>query len=306
MRRRVVLALSAAAVASIAGCGSSEEGDTESTPPDGETEGANGGTETSSADDGQTDGGSEPDYAISADVPMEAEVGEEFTFGATMTNDGDEIEATFGLDVALADQDELETLFNEEITLRTGESESFESEPFSSDEAGRIQWEFYLSPEGRPRVADATETVVKTPSRSWGESYRTPTDLAITASNPRFDERYEYEGPDGETNVHRTDEGETFAFIDFRVENNAGATRTTPKRVSVGLVATGVQFEPMSRSEYEGDDMYDGSNEIIDGFFEEGVLPFVVPAEAEIDEIQLFHSGRDLNPHAEWNVIWRA
>lgn len=288
----------------MAGCGSNDEGGADSDPPDGDTDEADERTETNTDGEGQV--GGEQDYAIRADVPGEVEVGEEFTFGATMTNEGEEIEATFGLDVALADRDELETLFNEEITLRSGGSESFESDLFASDESGTIQWEFYLVPDDRARVVDAKETVVETPSRNWGESFRTPTDLVITASNPRFDSRYEYEGPDGEKKRHRANEGEKFAFIDFRVENDSGATRETPKRVSVGLIATGVQFEPMSRAEYERDDMYDGSNDIVDGFFEEGIQPFVVPAEASIDGLQLFHSGRDLGLYTEWNVIWRA
>ncbi|MCQ4333167.1 hypothetical protein KM295_06675 [Natronomonas sp. F2-12] len=306
MRRRFVLSLSAAAVASLAGCGRDDGGDAGSGSPDSETDGTTTGAEGGQNSESRADGEPDLDYTISADVPAEVEVDEEFTFGAMMRNEGEDMEATFGLDVALADREVPETLFNEEITLRSGGSESFESGAFASDEAGTILWEFYLVPEDRPRVMDAKETVVQTPTRSWGEPYQTSTGLAITASNPRFESRYEYTGPDGERNVHRAGEGEKFVFIDFRVENNSGTTRTTPKRVGVGLVATGVQFEPMSRTEYERDDMYDGSNEIVDGFFEEGVLPFVVPSEAEIDGLRLFHSGSDVRQYAAWNVIWRA
>lgn len=310
-RRRVLAASSAGLTAAIAGCGSSDNADEPETGDDADADDTESGdnTEPGTGDEEEADEKAEdediPEYTIEGDVPDEVEVGEEATYAMTVANNGDAVEATYGLDISFAGDDSVEPVFSDEITLSSGESESIESDPFTLEQAGTIQWRFYVSANGQGEVVDTRETVVVNPSRAWGELFRTPTDLIVTASNPRLTGRYEYEDYGGDTQVHRADDGEQFAFIDLSVENDAGEPRETPNRLSFELVAGNQQLEPIGRSEYERDDAYDGLNNIADGVVKEGVQPFVIPDDLNIDSLQLFYDDTNFEVNASWTVTWR-
>jgi len=307
-RRRVLAASSAGLTAAIAGCSSSDNADEPETGDDADDTESGDNTDSDTGDGEEDDEGAEdediPEYTIEGDVPDEVEVGEELTYAMTIANDGDAVEATYGLDLSFAGDESVEPVFSDEITLSDGESESMESDPFTLGQAGTLQWMFYVSANGQDEVVDTQETVIVNPSRAWGRLFRTPTDLIVTASKPRLMGRYEYEDYGGDTQVHRADDGEQFAFIDLSVENDAGEPRETPNRLSFELVAGNQQLEPMGLSEYERDNVYDGLNNIADGIVKEGVQPFVIPDDLNIDSLQLFYDDTNIEADASWTVTW--
>jgi hypothetical protein len=143
-------------------------------------------------------------------------------------------------------------------------------------------------------------------ARIWGNSFRTPTDLIVTAENPRLTDSYTYESFDGQT-TEEAPTGQQFAFIDLTVENDAGESRTIPSSLAFELAAKGEQVEPLN-IEYERDNDYTGGNDVLDGVNTSGVLPYQIPAEATIDDLRLFYDdsiilGADV---AEWQVTWQS
>lgn len=141
---------------------------------------------------------------------------------------------------------------------------------------------------------------------TFGDSFETEHGLVITASNPRVEDSYEYEDFGGDMETHEAPDGEQFAFVDIEIENVSGDTRESPNRLSFELVADGTQYETMDRLEYEGEDDYDGLNDLVDGVTEEGVLPFQITDAVDADEIVLYHSGTDFEHDASWEVLWEA
>lgn len=296
--RRVLLAATGLAVSGAAGC-TGDETDDES-------------TETADDEDGDENGDGDPqanvegeaDVSISGDVPAEVEAGEEFTAGWTVENRGDaDAAVTYGLDISVAAEDRWEPVFQEEIDLEAGESASESTDPISFDQGGTVQWRFWTEWDGG-EDDETLETEVIPPTRQFGDEFRAPNDLLITAENPRLTGRYEYEDYGGERAVHTAPEGQQFAFVDLTVENDAGETRETPNRLSFELVAGDRQVEPMSRTEYERDDGYDGLNDIVDGVVEEGVLPYQIPDDVDRDDVALFHSEVDFELDVRWEVTW--
>lgn len=138
-----------------------------------------------------------------------------------------------------------------------------------------------------------------------GDAFRTPTDLVVTPSGLRFEESYEYEGFDG-TEVHESDDGMRFSFVDLEVQNDADETRESPNILDFELIAGDTQYEPLRRTEYEGDDQYDGLNDLTAGVSEAGILPFEIPSDVPDEEIGLFYTGIDFETFEEWEVIWWA
>jgi hypothetical protein len=148
------------------------------------------------------------------------------------------------------------------------------------------------------------ETEIVTPTRKFGESFQTPHELIITASNLRLTNRYEYKNYSDEQVVQHAPDGEQFAFIDLKVKNDADTIRETPNRLDFILVGGDRQYDPMSHSEYNKDDIYEGLNDIVDGVVSEGVQPFQIPSDVESDEISLFHNSSDIDTETTWEVIW--
>lgn len=276
---------------------------------DNDTDGGDSGSTTTEDEPGgstTSDSDPQPEYSISADVPESAEVGEDITYAVTIRNDGDAVAGTYGLDISTEGESRWESVFTEEIELATGETESWESDAFALSEAGTYQWEFWIDAAGQDEYVDSYETVVSTPTLGWGDSFRTPTDLIVTASEPSLTSRYEYEDFSGDQAVHRAPDGEQFAFVELRVENSAGESRETPNILDFELVAGNRQFEPMGAVEYEGDDRYDGLREIVDGVVEEGILPYQIPDSASVNDLKLFYSGINFDAEpSEWQATWQ-
>lgn len=296
LSRRVLLAATGLSVAGVAGCTGDETDDESAEAADETTDDGDG--------DARADVGGEADVSISGDVPAEVEAGEEFTAGWTVENRGDAAAAvTYGLDISVAAEDRWEPVFQEEVDLEGGDSESDSTDPVSFDQGGTIQWRFWTEWDGG-EDSETLETEVIPPTRRFGDEFRAPNDLLITAANPRLTGRYEYEDYSGERAVHTAPEGQQFAFVDLTVENDAGETRETPNRLSFELVAGDRQVEPMSRTEYERDDGYDGLNDIVDGVVEEGVLPYLIPDDVDVEDVALFHSEADFELDVRWEVTW--
>lgn len=300
MRRRSYLMLAATGSFLFAGCS-----DTNNDSNGSSTSTDNGGTESESTPGAESDSDdSEPaEYRIEADVTEEVEGGEEFTVTWTITNEGEgtgDGPAQYGLDFSVEGQSGWEPIFEDEIELEPGESESDESDPISYWRSVTIQWEFWINGPGSGEQVDAHETRIVTPERNWGQTFDIPVGIKLTPGEPSFAGRYTYENFSGERATHRADEGMQFVFIDLTAENASDQTRQSPNRLGFQLVADNRQYEPIPLTEYEREDAYRGLNELTSGVIEEGVLPYQIPE--GIDTVELFHN--EGAGDTEWEVIW--
>jgi hypothetical protein len=139
---------------------------------------------------------------------------------------------------------------------------------------------------------EVTVPEVNVDARIWGDSFRTPANLVVIAENPRLTDSYNYESYSGEQEIEQAPTGLQFAFIDLTVRNEAGETRQTPYEGDFQLVANQEQVEPIG-TEYEADDRYDGYNNVLSGVVDDGVLPYLISAEASINDLRLFYDGTD-------------
>lgn len=307
-RRKLLLASGVALSTGLAGC-SSDVTDDESGGANGnensdENEGANG---AENGDENGTEIGEEElesEYEIEADVPMEVTVGDQIQYSVTVSNNGEGTgEAQYGLDISVSGTNYSESAFEQTIALESGESETTESDPISFSDAQTIEWRFWV--DGPYNSDEATyETVIEAPDTSFGDSYRTPTDLVITAENPRTADRYQYENWSGEIETHRAESGEQFAFVDITIINESDETRQSPNRLDFELIAGGQLHEPMSRFEYEREDGYDGLNDLPSGVLEDGVLPYTIPSDIDVSDLELYHTDFNYEADAEWEVRW--
>ena len=322
MKRRELVTVAGVSISAvIAGCaGGDDDGDDapesgdDDSPSDDDDD--TGSTDAGDGDDNGSDDGDGTDeddpavteYTIEADVPDEIAVGEEFTFSWTVSNDGDDGadgEALYGLDISVAGDDNLETVFEEPVELEAGESETEDSDPFSFDSDQVVQWEFWVTGPGDDSDETRYETAVTIPELAFGETFRTPTDLALTASNPRTADSYEYEDWSGDTQTHESEPGEQFAFVDVTVTNEADETRESPNILSFNLVADGELYDTMGRTEYEdSDEMYDGLNDLPSETSEDGLLPFTISDDADESDLSLYHNDADFDHDAEWEAHW--
>ncbi|PCR89336.1 hypothetical protein CP557_01555 [Natrinema ejinorense] len=263
------------------------------------------GGETEPSDDSDDTETSESEYAIEGDVPEELRVGEEYRYSVTISNEGDgtgDGEARFGLEATDRGSGSTDSLFEETIELEPGESESSESGTGSFDEPRTIEWRFWVEgPDNSDE--DIHETVVELPDTEFGDTFQTPTNLELTAENPRLADRYEYENWSGETETKQAESGEQFAFIDLTVDNVGSETRESSNRLSFELIYDGALYEPLG-VEYEREDRYGGLNDLPSGTGESGVLPFSVPDSADISDLELYHTDSDYEAGEEWEVRW--
>ena len=307
-RRKLLLASGVALSIGVSGC-SSDVSDDENGGANGDGNGDEDGSTT--GDENGEENGTEISeeelvsaYEIEADVPTEVSVGDRIQYSVTVSNNGEGTgEAQYGLEISTSNTNYSESAFEQTISLESGESETTESDPFSFTDAQTIEWRFWV--DGPDNSDQATyETVIEAPDPSFGDSYRTPTDLVITAENPRTADRYEYENWTGEIETHRAEAGEQFAFVDITISNESDETRRSPNRLTFELIAGGELHDPMSRIEYEREDGYDGLNDLPSGVSEDGVLPYLIPSNIDVSDLELYHTDIDYEADAEWEVRW--
>lgn len=309
-RRRLLLSTSIG-LTTLAGCGGTSNTNTDSTPTSPATTAGNDTTATetdSQPTDTDPDAtGGPPTYTIDATVPETAVVDQEirYTFtiektGGMPSSDG----ASYGLRLSAPGTEQSQLIFEENLTLDPGATKSVEPDPLVIDAETTIQWMFFVvTGDGEETVLER-QTEITLPTQSFDDSYRTPTDLEITPSEPDLTTTYTYEDFAGETQTVTADSEQQFALIELRVVNEADDPREIPGADRFEIRSDDQQFAPLAGDAYEADDRYNGQREISEGNVASGVLPFTIDRELTQTDLELLYSDTNFEQETTWETIW--
>lgn len=302
-RRKVLLGSGVVLTSTLAGCTGNETGNGENSGNGNSTNPSNSGNNESDTEE-PTDGGNgntdnesagEPEFEVeSLDMPEEVEVGEEWSWSITVANTGD-ADGTFetAVYVKTADTDftEVGTI---ELEIPAGGTATYESDTGTLRYITRATYRF---------EALDLEQEIQAVSRSltFGESYRTPQDIVVTAHSIDLRDVYEYENYDGETATEEASSGSQWAFLEFEAANESGSSEFVPLEGDVSLIAGDTQYDSQYISKEDG--KYEGG-EVQPGITREGWIAYEIPSDLRVGDLEVAYSGS--NFEGEWSVRWRS
>jgi len=310
LRRRRLLLSTTIGLTTLAGCGSTSNTNTDSTPASpattgGDTTATETGTQPINTDSNAT--GSQPTYTIDATVPETAVVGQEITYNITIENIGgmpSSNGASYGLRLSVTGTEQSQLIFEENLTLDPGATESVEPDPVVIDAEATVQWLFFVvTGDGKETVLER-QTEITLPTQSFDDSYLTPTNLEITPSEPELTTTYTYEDFAGDTQTVTADSEQQFALIELCVVNEADEPREIPGIDRFEIRSDDQQFAPLTGEAYEADDRYNGQREITDGDSASGILPFSIDRGLKRADLELFYSDTNFEQETTWETIW--
>jgi hypothetical protein len=249
MDRRTYLAACAPAVGGLAGCGGDDSG---APPRDPATFGL-----------------------LGLHVPASIPVGGRFRVAAVVQNTGDE-EGTVTSALSVRSGGAWERRDALELAVEPGVARAWRSGPIPAGSGSELTV--------RLDRFDATATVSVGPGTyEFGQYYRSPTGLLLTAYDASISRTYEY-GAEGETETHRAPDGERWAFVRVNAENTGDAEAEVPEASAFSLLVDGSVYSPADvrreRGRWRGGTLAPGGSR-------DGWIAYAVPAATEVGDLLL-------------------
>ncbi|WP_435155710.1 twin-arginine translocation signal domain-containing protein [Haladaptatus sp. DFWS20] len=300
MRRRRFLTVSGAAFVggTLAGCtgsGPEDGGDGNST-----TKKANSSGQTTGKPDDENSGGATTDGGfalVSANVPNEAVLGEQFKLEFTIKNNGNSAGA-----------------FQSPIEVNGSEGGSDQSGTIQTEKipAGETTtWSTKLS---YPYVSTVTYKItafeksfsvkIVGPKLSTGETFLTPNEMAITIQDIVLTDHYRYQTGSGEMRDVEAGNGRQWAFVTVNAENKFRMRQSLPKGDTFSLVVGNRRQKPSNIAKSEGKYELErfGSRDVASGEGMSGWLAYEISADRSVSDLAVEWTGGDGS--GSWSAQW--
>jgi len=289
LTRRSAVVGAVGATCALAGCFNLEsDGDTGDNGDSG-----GGSTPEPTATDTPTETAESDIRVTSIEAPEEVELGQEFTYTIELENSGNAdgtftgtIEASLP-DGGTANRAELD------IDVPAGETVTRKSDPITVNAITELT----LSVGG---VSTAIQFV--SARRTFGDSFRAPTEVIATVNGVTLQSEYEYEDYRGETATESAAEGFQYAFVDVTAENASGSSEYIPFNQDFTVRVGSGQYDAAFVSRERG--MYDGG-QVGPGVIREGEIAYEIPEDVSQVEITVewFESGFDGDYGVRWSAV---
>ena len=312
-RRRFLTGLGTSVTLALAGCaGDDNEPDGGDSPDAGELTATLTATETAAKTETQTETPAETstetptpepeaNYSLSVEgIPDSVEIGEEFTYGISVSNDGDGARtALVKLEISTRDNNQWATAWEEQLNVAPGETRAVTTDPFSFERLGVIEWRFTLSA-GEDHVERFT-TEVLSATRAIGSSYVTPNDIRVQVSDINLKGAYEYTNYRDERDLTEAPDGKQWLFVWFEAENQSNGVEYLPFEFDVVVVAGNQQYDSVFINKEEN--KYNGG-EVQPDIVRSGWIAYEVPDDLSLSDLEVVHSGGDFD--GNWRVKWQV
>lgn len=208
-------------------------------------------------------------------LPDAVPVGGQFRVGAVVQNTGDEKGTVTSPLSVRADGawDRRQTL---ELAVEPGVARAWRSGPVPAGSGSELAI--------RLDRFDATATLAVGPGTyGFGQYYRGPAGLLLTAYDASLSQTYQYETDSG-TATHRAPAGERWAFLRLNAENVGDAGAELPGPSAFTLLTEGEPYSPADvrreRGRWRGGTLAPGASR-------DGWIAYAVPASAAVDGLAL-------------------
>ncbi|WP_266079083.1 DUF4352 domain-containing protein [Haladaptatus caseinilyticus] len=302
MRRRRFLMVSGAAFAggALAGCTGSE-------PEDGgngnsSTTNADGKAGTTSNSGGNDDSGGVATTGngfalVSANVPNEVVLDEEFTIEFTIKNTGDSarsFESPIEVNGSEGGSQQSGMIQTKKIT--PGETATW-STKLSYPYVSTVN---YLL----PAFEQSFSVKIVGPDLSIGETFVTPNEMAISVQDITVTDHYRYETGSGEMRDVEADDGRQWAFVTVSAENRFRMRQSLPKGDTFTLLVGERREKPSDIAKSEGKYELErfGRRDVASGEGQTGWLAYEISANRSASDLGVEWTGGDGS--GSWSAQW--
>ncbi|WP_458188918.1 twin-arginine translocation signal domain-containing protein [Haladaptatus sp. NG-WS-4] len=302
MRRRRFLTASGAAFAggALAGCtgsGPEDSGNGDRTTTK-QTTGADGTTTENDSGSGGTTSEEGGFTLVSSNVPKQVTMGEEFTLELTIENRGSSpaaFESAIRVEGSGGSSQQSGSIQTNEIAPgKTTTWKTNLSYPYVGQVAYRIE------------ALDKTFTVDVVGERlSVGETYLSPTEVAVTVRNVTLTDRYQYVRESGRKVDVTASNGRQWAFVTLRAENQFRMGQALPKRDSFHLLVGDRAQAPTEIAKKNGQYKLEqfGKRKVEPGGSNSGWIAYEISADRSASDLAVEWKGNDGT--GSWTAQWR-
>jgi uncharacterized repeat protein (TIGR01451 family) len=229
----------------------------------------------------------------SIEAPAEVEVGQEYTYTIKLENTGT-ADGTFTGTIEASVPDSGTVNSRElEIDVPAGETVTRESDPVTTSAITEVTLSI-----------GAVSTAIQFVSarRTFGDSFRAPTEVIATVNGVTLQSEYEHQDFRGETATESAPEGQQYAFVDVTAENASGSSEYIPFDQDFTVRVGSSQYDAAFISRERG--MYDGG-QVGPGVVREGEIAYEIPegvSQVEIT-VEWFETGFDGDYGVRWSAV---
>ncbi|EFW93754.1 hypothetical protein ZOD2009_01385 [Haladaptatus paucihalophilus DX253] len=302
MRRRRFLLTSGATLAggALAGCTGSEpknggNGDDSTTN---ETSGSGMSNETTTSGGG---GGGKTTVdgfqLVSTDVPKQVTMGQQFSLSLTLKNVGDEPKAF---------QSSVQVDGNSPGAQQTGQMQTDKIDPGKTTKwSTTLTYPYVAKVNYRIEKLDETFTIdIVGEKLSFGETFRSPTEVAMTIQDITLTDHYRYEPSGGGSENVEASDGRQWAFVTVKAENKFRMKQTLPKGEQIHLIVGGdkVSMADIAKEDGKYEVNRFGDRTVASGESLTGWLAYEISADTSVDDLTVEWKGSDGN--GSWWARW--
>ncbi|WP_233274659.1 cupredoxin domain-containing protein [Haladaptatus cibarius] len=291
----------------MAGCTGSEPedgGNGNSSPTKGNGSGTPTGKSGNGGGDGRGDGNSGGESTadgqfslVSSDVPKEVVLGEQFTLGFTIKNNGDSastFESPIEVNGSEGGSQQSGTIQTEEIP--PGETTTWSTElsyPYESTVNYLIG-----------AFEKSISVKVVGPDLSVSETFVSPNELAITVRDIVLTDHYRYESGAGPMEDVEADDNRQWAFVTVNAENRFRMRQSLPKGETFSLLVGGRKQKPSDIAKQEGKYELErfGSRDVASGESLSGWLAYEISADRSASDLAIEWQSGDGS--GSWSAQW--
>jgi hypothetical protein len=303
-RRRFLLAsgttLAGGALAGCTGSGPKNGGNGDDSNKK-QTDGSGPSNKTTSSGSDGGDGKATVDgfQLVAANVPNEVTMGQEFMLSLTLKNVGSKKKAFTS--PVLVDG-------NAPGSQQTGQLKTDKIAPGETTKwSTKLTYPYVATVKYRIEKLKKTFTIdIVGEELSLGQTFRSPTEVAMTIQDITLTEHYRYETGSGGSEMAEASDGRQWAFVTVNAENKFRMKQTLPKAGQIHLLVGGDKISPADIAKHDG--RYEvnrfGDRTVASGESLTGWLAYELSADTTVDGLTVEWRGSDDN--GSWWARWNS
>lgn len=230
-------------------------------------------------------------------MPKEVVLGEQFTLGFTIKNNGDSA-----------------STFESPIEVNGSEGGSQQSGTIQTEEIPPGETTTWSTKLSYPYISTVNYLIgafeksfsvkVVAPTLSVGETFVSPNEVAITIRDITLTDHYRYETGAGPMEDVEADDNRQWAFVTVNAENRFRMRQALPKGETFSLLVGGRKHKPSDIAKQEGKYELErfGSRDVASGESLAGWLAYEISADRSVSDLAIEWSASDGS--GSWSAQW--
>jgi hypothetical protein len=236
---------------------------------------------------------------VEANVPNRVTMGQEFVLSLTLKNVGSKRKAFTS---------PVQVTGNSPGSQQTGQLQTDKIAPGETTKwSTKLTYPYVATVKYRIEKLEKTFTIdIVGEKLSLGQTFRSPTEVAVTVRDITLTDHYRYEPSGGGSEEVEADDGRQWAFVTVKAENKFRMKQTLPKGEQIHLVVGGQKIPPTDIAKEDGKYKVNrfGDRSVASGESLSGWLAYEIAADKTVDDLIVEWKSSDGS--GSWWARWNS